>query len=82
MVGFKQVTGLTGKHSCDNCGAVIDSEDVCPIEDFFQRVEPGGMVPSGECPECGALCYPIKEEEGDDADSVPSEGVHEERGGS
>ena len=22
------------------------------------RLEPGSIVPSGECPDCGALCYP------------------------
>ena len=25
------------------------------------RIEPGGEVPSGECPRCGALCYIYKE---------------------
>jgi len=30
---------------------------LCEAKDFFQRTEPGGVVPSGECPGCGALCY-------------------------
>lgn len=47
-------------HTCGNCGASVVSSGVKPITDFFQRVEPGGMVPSGECPVCGSLCYPNK----------------------
>jgi hypothetical protein len=47
-------------HTCGNCGASTVSSAVKPITDFFERVEPGGMVPSGECPVCGALCYPNK----------------------
>ena len=49
-----------GKHRCDNCDEVFDADDLKDIENMLQRIEPGGMVPSGECPdpECGALCYP------------------------
>jgi len=28
------------------------------IHDIWERVEPGEVMPSGECPDCGALCYP------------------------
>jgi len=50
---------LNGKHRCDNCGALFDGQEVKPIQDLFQRIEPGGVVPSGECPACGTLCYPV-----------------------
>ena len=43
---------------CDNCSACRPEGDLNFIDDYHQRVEPGGMVPSGECPDCGALCYP------------------------
>jgi len=48
---------------CDNCGQRYDHEDqlkhVFPdIPDLAQRLEPGGVVPAGECPACGALAYP------------------------
>ena len=53
---------------CDNCKREWQRGMLCEVKDYFQRVEPGGVVPSGECPECGALCYskevvcrPIKE---------------------
>ena len=29
------------------------------IPDLLSRIGPGGMVPSGECPDCGALVYPV-----------------------
>lgn len=45
---------------CDNCGLIIDDDtemQMNPIRDLEQRIEPGGVVPAGECPECGALMY-------------------------
>lgn len=45
---------------CDDCGKVW-SEDVvkslAEIDRLWDRIDPGGVVPAGECPECGALCY-------------------------
>jgi|WetSurSiteA1Bulk_404760.scaffolds.fasta_scaffold00586_21 hypothetical protein len=46
------------KHVCDNCGKKWDLRSVVYAKSMTQRVNPGGVVPSGECPECGALCYP------------------------
>ena len=46
------------KHLCDNCGKTFVEKKLKEIKDLLQRVEPGRIVPSGECPECGALCYP------------------------
>ena len=48
----------TDKHVCDNCGHTFLAEDLQPIERLEERIEPGGTVPSGQCPDCGALCYP------------------------
>ena len=47
---------------CDNCATVfaVESEldHVFPdIPDLVNRLDPGGTVPSGECPHCGALIY-------------------------
>ena len=47
------------KHRCDGCGKFVLGKSLLPIQDIEQRVEPGGTVPSGECPDCGALCYPL-----------------------
>ncbi len=43
---------------CDNCSACRAEGDLNYIADYHERVEPGGIVPSGECPDCGCLCYP------------------------
>jgi hypothetical protein len=49
------------KHRCDNCGAIWDRDELRDIHDFWERVEPGGIMPSGQCPnpDCRALCYPV-----------------------
>lgn len=46
-------------HRCDNCGKVHTDETLRPAKHLGQRVEPGGIMPSGECDACAALCYPI-----------------------
>jgi hypothetical protein len=50
-------------NKCDNCskewGELKDGLQNIP--DLLNRIEPGGIVPSGVCPDCGALCYPVKE---------------------
>ena len=52
---------------CDNCCIVQLEEDLkiglADIKDLLCRIEPGGVVPSGECPECEALMYRYLPEE-------------------
>ena len=48
-----------GNHRCDNCGEIWKADELGKIENLDNRVDPGSIVPSGECPECGALCYPV-----------------------
>ena len=48
--------------TCDNCSREYRSakslKRVFPdIPDLLARIEPGGQVPAGECPACGALVY-------------------------
>ncbi len=50
---------------CDNCWALFKDEgklaSVFPdIPGLLSRIEPGGIVPAGECPDCGALVYSVK----------------------
>ena len=48
-------------HQCDNCSGIFpEHKIVTEIPDYHQRVDPGGTVPSGECPKCGALVYPFE----------------------
>lgn len=45
---------------CDNCGQVWQEGNLAPIQAILSRVDPGGVMPSGQCPaaDCQALCYP------------------------
>jgi hypothetical protein len=49
-----------GRHRCQNCQKAWDADELLDIEDLGQRIDAGEPVPSGECPECGALCQPVK----------------------
>jgi len=48
------------KVKCDNCVWGGNATETLPIENLVLRVTPGGIVPHGECPMCGALCYEDK----------------------
>lgn len=56
---FRRVATTTTS-TCDNCGKVYNDDDLATIADYSSRVTPGGIVPTGECPDedCGALCFP------------------------
>ncbi len=49
-------------HRCQNCewaGEEDELKNAGNIPDFNERVAPGEPCPSGECPECGAVCHPV-----------------------
>lgn len=48
---------------CDSCAALWTDEELHEVEKLSMRVEPGGMMPSGQCPlaACGSLCFPSTE---------------------
>ncbi len=49
------------KSECANCSWTGTPKiGLNEIPDLHQRIDEGGTVPSGECPECGALCYLMK----------------------
>jgi hypothetical protein len=48
---------------CQDCGGVFPQSKLKPVKDLHARVAPGEPMPSGECPECGAVCQPIDEGE-------------------
>jgi hypothetical protein len=50
---------------CQNCAWTGDADDCAEVSDFWGRVSPGEPMPSGECPECGALCQPYEEPDAD-----------------
>jgi hypothetical protein len=55
--------GGPDRYQCDNCGVVWLFCELQDMSDLTQRIDPGGEVPAGECPDdgCQALCYPEKE---------------------
>lgn len=57
---------ITPKHRCNSCAGTFREDQLASvwpdIEGILSRIAPGGEVPSGECPECGALTYLIEKE--------------------
>jgi hypothetical protein len=49
--------------SCDNCQWTGRERDCSEIVNLTQRVAPGEVMPAGECPDCGALCHLLENEE-------------------
>ena len=49
------------KCKCDNCGDELPQHDLKKIYNLERRVDPGKIVPAGECPKCGAMSYPMIE---------------------
>ena len=49
------------KVQCENCETVFDEDDILykleEITNLALRIEPGDVVPYGECPECDSLVY-------------------------
>lgn len=68
-------------HRCDNCGKVHSDITLVEAKDLSMRTEPGGVIPSGECSDCGALCYPIVFEESNHEDGSMSDQEYVEKGG-
>lgn len=50
----------SSSHKCADCGSCWHEDQLREIQDLMQRVAPGEIMPSGECPDCGALCHPKK----------------------
>jgi hypothetical protein len=46
---------------CDDCGHVCPVSALDDICDVQERLDPGGVVPAGQCPECGALSYLVND---------------------
>lgn len=47
------------KTQCENCGRVLDYDQLEPVMNPLQRVAPGEIMPYGECPDCGAVCHAL-----------------------
>ena len=49
------------KLQCDNCSHTADYDDFPEAEDFHTRNSIGFLFSDKECPECGALAFPVAE---------------------
>ncbi len=49
---------MTPIYACQNCEWKGTEAELAPYSDMEKRLEPGDTVPEGECPECGACCWP------------------------
>ena len=58
MPKIKGIKEIVEEAKCANCGKEWPEAHLNPVKHLYERVKPGGVVPSGECPDCGALCYP------------------------
>ncbi|GGG86674.1 hypothetical protein [Edaphobacter dinghuensis] len=54
-----QLNDFVQDQECSNCGMTWSKHQLKDIQNYNDRVSPGEIVPSGECPECGALCHPV-----------------------
>lgn len=55
-IGLKK-NGKQPDSVCANCQKRFPCGDLDPVDDYWERIEPGTEAPSGQCPECGALCF-------------------------
>lgn len=44
---------------CDSCQWQGPYDDAVPAKKLSERIDIGGTYTDVECPECGALCYPV-----------------------
>lgn len=63
ILGASSEALACGVSRCDNCGKLhTDAMLKLPIKDLAQRVDPNGAMPSGECSDCGCLCYAMEQD--------------------
>lgn len=61
----EDVSDLNRPCVCDGCDRRYEERELShlypDIPDLLIRLDAGGIVPAGECPECGALVYPDRD---------------------
>jgi hypothetical protein len=55
-------TPLERRVACANCEWTGTESQIREISNFWGRVDVGGEMPAGECPECQALAYLVDED--------------------
>jgi hypothetical protein len=62
MPRFGKQAPLERRVACANCEWTGTESRLREISDFWGRVDVGGEMPAGECPDCQALAYLIEED--------------------
>ena len=57
-------------YTCQNCGEDWAEASLLEVSDVYERVQPGDVMPDGECPECGGVCFAKETPEEDAAERV------------
>ena len=63
--GYRDISPVSyapAHHRCAGCDTVWPTAELKPVRDLAERAGPDDL-PSGECPECHALCYPIGDDD-------------------
>src|SRR6266487_3108324 len=58
----RKQTPLERRVTCANCDWSGTESQLREISDFWGRVDVGGELPAGECPECQTLAYLAEED--------------------
>lgn len=61
--GFRGQVSDFHTHQCQNCLKIVSFGDLKAVKDYHERVAEGENEPSGECPDCGALCQRLEDSE-------------------
>lgn len=60
QIGWKTNRSGVRMTECQNCGRLASENGIEPvIGDIWARVEPGEIMPAGECRSCGGLAHLI-----------------------
>lgn len=47
-------------YECADCGRQAPASELPDAKDLSLRMEPGDTYTDKECPDCGALCFPVE----------------------
>lgn len=58
-LGGKWIPDFVNPYQCNNCEHTDDYRSLPQARDLLERFEPGETYTDVECPQCGALCFPV-----------------------
>lgn len=58
-LGGMWIPEFVNPYQCQNCDYADEYKNLPPAKDIRMRTDPGEPYTDVECPECGALCFPM-----------------------